>query len=74
MEKRVTLEVNGTKLHLVLGKTVKEWDETWGNEEDDCLWDIAFEELIDGTLFINPTIWYWYIDGRCYETYEDAWD
>ena len=46
MEKRVVLQVNGTKLHLVLGKTVKEWDETWGNEEDDCLWDIPFEELI----------------------------
>ena len=42
MEKRVVLQVNGTKLHLVLGKTVKEWDETWGNEEDDCLWDIPF--------------------------------
>ena len=74
MEKRVTLEVNGTKLHLVLGKTVKEWDETWGNEEDDCLWDILFEELLDGTIDINENIWYWYIDGRCYETYEDACD
>ena len=73
MEKRVVLQVNDTKLHLVLGKTVKEWDETWGNEED-CLWDILFEELLDGTIDINENIWYWYIDGRCYETYEDACD
>ena len=70
MEKRVTLEVNGTSFHLVLGKTVKEWDETWGNEED-CLWDILLEELLDGTIDIDENIWYWYIDGRCYETTEE---
>ena len=72
MEKRVTLEVNGAKLHLVLGKTVEEWKETWGNDNND-LWDILFEELLDGSIDIDEDIWYWYIDGRCYET-EEATD
>ena len=70
MVRRVTIQVNGVQMHLVLGKTVQEWEDTWGGEDE--LWDIDFEELIDGTLFINPTNWYWYIDGRCYETYEDV--
>ena len=26
---RVVVEVNGQKLHLVLGKTVEEWEKTW---------------------------------------------
>ena len=66
--KKVELKVNGDKtLHLVLGKTYEEWDEKYGNH---FCWDILFEELIDGTLEINETIWYWYIDGRCYETEE----
>ena len=67
MEKRVTLEIDGVKLHLVLGKTVKEWEEARGNDD---LWDILFEELLDGSVDIDEDIWYWYIDGRCYETYE----
>ena len=67
MEKRVTLEIDGVKLHLVLGKTVKEWEEARGNDD---LWDILFEELLDGSVDIDEGIWYWYIDGRCYETYE----
>ena len=71
MEKRVTLEVNGRKLHLVLGKTVEEWEKIWDSEET---WSILLEELLDGTIEIDEYIWYWYIDGRCYETYEDAWD
>ena len=63
----VTLEIDGVKLHLVLGKTVKEWEEARGNDD---LWDILFEELLDGSVDIDEDIWYWYIDGRCYETYE----
>ena len=66
MDKRVTLEVNGEKLHLILGKTEEEWLRTYGSDEN--LWDVSFEELIDGTLEINEDIWYWYINGRCYET------
>lgn len=69
MEKRVTLEVNGRKLHLVLGKTVEEWEKIWDSEET---WSILLEELLDGTIEIDEYIWYWYIDGRCYETYEEV--
>ena len=69
MERRVALEVDGIKLHLVLGKTVKEWDETWGNNNSD-LRDFLFEELLDGSIDIDENIWYWYINGRCYETEE----
>ena len=28
--------------------------------------------LLDGTVEINEDIWYWYIDGRCCETYEEV--
>lgn len=69
MEKRVTLEVDGAKLHLILGKTAKEWDETWGDDNND-LWGILFEDLLDGSVDIDEYFWYWYVDGRCYETYE----
>ena len=69
MDKRVTLEVNGRKLHLVLGKTVEEWENTWDSEET---WSILLEELLDGAIEIDESIWYWYIDGRCYETYEEV--
>ena len=68
---RVVVEVNGEKLHLVLNKTRKEWLDTYTNPEDDC-WDILLEELLDGSLEINEGIWYWYIDGRCCETYEEV--
>ena len=66
---RVVVEVNGQKLLLVLGKTVEEWEKTWDSEET---WSILLEELLDGTIEITEYIWYWYIDGRCYETYEDV--
>ena len=63
--KRVTISVNNKKLHLVLGGTEEEWSARYGGV---ICWDILFDELIDGTLEINEDIWYWYIDGRCYET------
>jgi hypothetical protein len=65
MEKRTIVEVDGSKLHLVLGKSKHEWEKTYGE-----LWDILFEEFLDGTMEINEDIWYWYINGRCYETFE----
>ena len=65
MEKKVIIDVNGKKLHLALYNTFEEWEKLYGGE---C-WDILFEELIDGTLEINEDIWYWYINGRCYETF-----
>ena len=66
---RVVVEVNGQKLHLVLGKTVEEWEKTWDSE---ATWSVLHEEVLDGTMELTEYIWYWYIDGRCYETYEDV--
>lgn len=80
MEKKVTLEVDGKKLHLVLGKTDAEYyaeysdgaifGTYYGASYD--LWDFPIEELLDGTVEINEDIWYWVIDGRCYETTEEV--
>lgn len=69
MEKKVTIIINNAKLHLVLGKTYEEWEKLYSGEVN---WDILFEELIDGSLEINEDIWYWYINGRCYETFEEV--
>ena len=72
MIERVTVEVNGQKLHLVLGHTKQEWKKEYGKEEE--LWDFLLEELLNGAIDIQEDIWYWYINGRCYETYEDVED
>lgn len=64
--------VDGKKLHLVLGKTKKEWESIYWQTLSEELWDFPLEELLDGTLDINEDIWYWYIDGRCYETSEEV--
>ena len=68
--KKVIVTVNGQKLHLVIGKTVREWKQMCGH--DDSVWDISFEDLLGGAVEINQDIWYWYIDGRCYETQEEV--
>jgi hypothetical protein len=67
MERKV-LAVDNRNLHLILNKSVKEWESQYGGDCD--LWNMPLEELLDGTLEINDTIWYYYIDGRCYETTE----
>ena len=67
---RVIIEVNGQKLHLVLYKSHGLWLDTYASNPD-C-WDILLEELLDGTMEINEDIWYWLIDGRCYETTEEV--
>lgn len=70
--KKVTIIVDGKKIHLVLGHKYAEWlTLAEGNE---ILWDIVFEEFLDGTLEPNENIWYWYINGRCYETTEEVMD
>ena len=66
---RVVVEVNGRKLHLVLGNIVEEWEKICGTEET---WGILLEEFLDGAIEIDEHIWYWYIDGRCYETTEEV--
>lgn len=65
---RKVLAVDNRNLHLILNKSVKEWESQYGGDYN--LWDVPLEELLDGTLEINDTIWYYYIDGRCYETTE----
>ena len=67
---RVVVEVNGQKLHLVLYKSRTLWHEQYGHIKE-C-WDILLEELLDGSMGINEYIWYWLIDGRCYETTEEV--
>lgn len=66
-----TVTVDGRRMHLVFGKSVDEWARLYGSRNGD-LWNVPFEELADGTLDINEGIWYWYIEGRCYETDEEA--
>ena len=67
---RVIIEVNGQKLHLVLYKTREQWHRFYASNPN-C-WDILLEELLDGAMGINEYIWYWLIDGRCYETTEEV--
>ena len=77
---RITIAAPGGKLHLVLGKTEEEYlnengegaifGTYYGASYD--LWDFPIEELLDGTVEINEDIWYWLIDGRCYETTEEV--
>ena len=64
--KTTSITTNGTTIHLVLGKTVDEWEKLYG--ENDDIWNFPYEEFLDGSVEINEDIWYWYIDGRCYET------
>ena len=70
MEKRITLNVEGKRLHLVLNKDYDEWLASENN--DGNLWDFSITELLDGTIDINEDIWYWLFGDRCYETYEEV--
>ena len=67
MSKKIIF-VEHKALHLIIGMSLSEWESRYGGNAD--LWNMPFEELIDGTLEINEDIWYCYIDGRCYETDE----
>lgn len=53
-------------IHIVLGKTIEEWNNEFGQNED--LWSFPYIELLDGTIEPNPDIWYWAIGDRLYET------
>jgi hypothetical protein len=64
------IKVDGKSLHLILGKSIYEWCELFGGDID--LWNMPLEELLDGTLEVNESIWYYYIDGRCYETNKEV--
>lgn len=73
METRKTIIVDGYKLNLVLGLSKTEYMASFGGSYDDGeLWDFPLEELLDGTIDINEEIYYYLINGRCYETTLDA--
>lgn len=66
MENTVKITVQDKyDISLVLGKTKKEWKETF---DSDNLWDFPIEEIFDGTVEPNTENYYWYIKGRLYET------
>lgn len=65
---RTIIKVNDKQLHLVLRKTYSEWVKRYGDCDD--LWDILIEDLLDNSIEVNEDIWYWLIDGRCFETNE----
>lgn len=68
---RVTIEVKGRKLHLVIYESLSHWLRLYEAED---LWDFLLEEILDGSVEFGEDIWYWYIDGRCYETSEQVED
>ena len=68
--RKVVVTVNGKNLHLVLGKSITDWAVAYADIQD--FWNVPLEELLDGTLEINEEIWYWYINGRCFETDEEV--
>ena len=66
---RVIAVVDGKSLHLVLGKSKKEWRKAYGRDVE---WDFLLAELLDGTVEIREDIWYWLIGDRCFETTEEV--
>lgn len=53
----------GKKLHIILGGKKSNYP------MDEDLWDFPIEELLDGTIEVREVMWYYYENGRCYETY-----
>lgn len=68
MEKRTYIIINGKKMHIVLGKTIKDWEKYHSNE---ILWSFPISEFIEEAIEINEDIWYWLINDRVYETEEE---
>ena len=64
--KQIVINVRERNLHLILGMSVEVWESQYCNDND--IWNMPLEEFLDGTLDVNDTIWYYYINGRCYET------
>jgi hypothetical protein len=69
MEKRTCIIINGKTMHLVLGKTIKDWEKYSSNE---VLWSFQIHEFIEEAIEINEDIWYWLINDRVYETEEEV--
>ena len=69
MNVRAELKVGDKTIHLVFGHTLREWKRIFST---DNLWDFILDELVNGAITPNEDMWYWYIDGRCYETNEEV--
>lgn len=62
---------NGVTINFELGHTLQEWKKRFGNVDpynEQALWDVSIEELLDGTLEPQEDTVYWLINGRMYET------
>lgn len=53
-------------IKIELGHTLEEWEKTYSDNEN--LWDVNLDDVLNGALEPNEDIVYWYIDGRLYET------
>ena len=56
-------------MHLILGKTIKDYEKYSSNE---VLWSFQIDEFIEGAIEVNEDIYYWLINGRVYETEEEV--
>lgn len=66
-DRTTAVTINGKVLHLILDKTLPEWEALYGDNQD--LWSFGISDFITGAVEVNEEIYYWYdIDGRCYET------
>lgn len=53
-------------IKVVIGKTLKEWETRFGN--NDSLWDVSIDDVESGAIEPNTDYVYWLINGRLYET------
>ena len=67
--KKTCIIIDGKKMHLVLGKTLKDYEKYNSNE---VLWSFQLDEFIEGAIEVNEDIYYWLINGRVYETEEEV--
>lgn len=59
---RTIITIRGKKMHIEYGANPSML------ESNDELWDIAFEDFLNGAMEVDEHIWYIYYEGRCYET------
>ena len=69
--KRKTIIVDGHSLNLIINVTMEEYMDTYAAEySNGDVWDFPIEELLDEAIDIREDIWYYLINGRCYESSE----
>lgn len=61
--------MNSKRIVIELGHSEKEWQERFGNNQEESFWDFPIEEF-DGTenISIKEDTVYWSIGNRLYET------